>query len=301
MNCFLVKNRDRIIGVYTDLRIIEEEISLLASQGLIPVENIQVFRFRRNIMSIGELCNINLKLPLSNHSSRQNICKESNCRPSVSNNRVPGNDNFDGNKTTLITDNDMVESSSENETSDDNFSEYEGDSERENSQENNSEEEIEETPEETPEEKAKRERKKAREDKMRYNLELLKKRKEKLEEDNRIYKIDLDLYNKFKKIREEKPDFEIPPMFSKKYETMLILEEEGELNFKNFTSVYEQDVSNTKWSKLFSGPAKQRELLEISESEDEKDTCAENCEVVCNEECRTNCETNCETNCGDNN
>ena len=104
MNCFLVKNRDRIIGVYTDLRIIEEEISLLASQGLIPVENIQVFRFRRNIMSIGELCNINLKLPLSNHSSRQNICKESNCRPSVSNNRVPGNDNFDGNKTTLITD-----------------------------------------------------------------------------------------------------------------------------------------------------------------------------------------------------
>ena len=54
MNCFLVKNSDRIIGVYTDLRIVEEEVSLLASQGLIPVENIQVFRFRRNMMSIGE-------------------------------------------------------------------------------------------------------------------------------------------------------------------------------------------------------------------------------------------------------
>ena len=132
---------------------------------------------------------------------------------------------------------------------------------------------------------------------MRYNLELLKKRKEKLEEEKRIYKIDLDLYNKFKKIRQEKPDFEIPPMFTKKYDTMLILEEENELNFKNFNSVYEQDVSNTKWSKLFSGPAKERELLEISESEseDENDNCEDendNCEVVCNEECSTNCETN---------
>lgn len=303
MNCFLVKNSDRIIGVYTDLRIVEEEVSLLASQGLIPVENIQVFRFRRNMMSIGELCNINLKLPLGNHSSRQNVCKQSSCS-SVSNNKVNVNNNFNENKTTLITDNDMVESSSENETSDDNFSEYEGDSEHENSQENeNNIEEVEETLEEKEKRERKEKRRNERESKMRYNLQLLKKKKEKLEEEKRIYNIDLDLYNKFRKIKQENSNFEIPPMFIKKYETMLILEQENELNFNNFTNVYEQDVTNTKWSKLFSGPAQERELLEISDSEDEEDeenTCAENCQVVCTDECRTNCETNGETNSGNN-
>merc|ERR1711934_326610 len=88
------------------------------------------------MMSIGELCNINLKLPLGNHSSKPSVCKPSVCKPSVCTNRVSVNNNFDGNKTTLITDNDMVESSSENDTSDDNFSEYEEDLESENSQEN---------------------------------------------------------------------------------------------------------------------------------------------------------------------
>ena len=45
----------------------------------------------------------------------------------------------------------------------------------------------------------------------------LKKKKEKLEESKRVYEVDVDLYKKFKKIKETNDKFEIPEMFIEKY------------------------------------------------------------------------------------
>ena len=103
-----------------------------------------------------------------------------------------------------------------------------------------------------------------------YNLSLLKKKKEKIEEQKRIFNIDLELYVKFKKILTENPKFELPDMFEKKYEIMSELENLDKLNCDNFYAVYEDSPIPNKWSMLFSGPAKERELLEVSDDTDEE-------------------------------
>ena len=62
----------------------------------------------------------------------------------------------------------------------------------------------------------------------------LKKKKEKMEESKRVYEVDLDLYNKFKKILENKPDFNIPEMFIEKYQLIEGLEKENKLCLVNY-------------------------------------------------------------------
>lgn len=103
--------------------------------------------------------------------------------------------------------------------------------------------------------------------KLEYNLNVLKQRKERLEESQRTYKVDFDLFNKFKKIRENDSTFEIPPLFIKKWELMLQLEEEGRLNWENFHSEYKHEASNNNYSEYFDGDlnAKDRELIEDTE------------------------------------
>lgn len=129
---------------------------------------------------------------------------------------------------------------------------------------------VEETPEEKEARLAREKRRGDRRRKREYNLSLLKKKKEKLEEQKRIFNIDLDLYNKFKKIFEENPKFQLPDMFERKYEIMSELEKLDKLNCDNFYAVYEDVPMPNKWSMLFSGPAKERELLEVSDDTDEE-------------------------------
>ena len=59
--------------------------------------------------------------------------------------------------------------------------------------------------------------------KIEYNLNVLKQRKERIEESKRTFKVDLDLYNKFKKFKENDEKFEIPPLFQNKWDLMLQL------------------------------------------------------------------------------
>jgi hypothetical protein len=79
----------------------------------------------------------------------------------------------------------------------------------------------------------------------------LKKQKEKLEDSKRVYDVDLELYNKFKKIKETKLDFIIPEMFTDKYELMEALEKENKLCWENFHELYKQKNMNTNYDKLF--------------------------------------------------
>jgi hypothetical protein len=83
------------------------------------------------------------------------------------------------------------------------------------------------------------------------NIHLLKKQKEKLEESKRVYDVDLELYNKFKKIKETNTNFEIPEMFINKYELMDALDKEKKLCWENFNDLYKPKPIPTSFDKLF--------------------------------------------------
>lgn len=101
--------------------------------------------------------------------------------------------------------------------------------------------------------------------KIEYNLNVLKQRKERIEESKRTFKVDLELYNKFKKFKENDEKFEIPPLFQNKWDLMLQLEKENNLNFDNFFKLYKNNQTSTEYGKYFEGEvnAKDRELVEI--------------------------------------
>jgi hypothetical protein len=79
----------------------------------------------------------------------------------------------------------------------------------------------------------------------------LKRKKEKLEESKRIYEVDVDLYKKFKKIKETNNKFEIPEMFIDKYELMDGLDKENKLCWENFNELYKAKKISTSFDKLF--------------------------------------------------
>ncbi len=79
----------------------------------------------------------------------------------------------------------------------------------------------------------------------------LKKKKEKLEESKRVYDVDLELYNKFKKIKETNLNFIIPEMFIDKYELMDGLNKENKLCWENFYELYVPKKLETNYDKLF--------------------------------------------------
>ncbi len=79
----------------------------------------------------------------------------------------------------------------------------------------------------------------------------LKRKKEKMEESKRIFEVDLDLYNKFKKIKQTSSNFEIPEMFTEKYELMEALEKENKLCWENYYELYKPKTLSTGYDKLF--------------------------------------------------
>ena len=256
---YLLYHSNNVLGVFDSLRCVESTISSLVHNKLTKVNNFNVIEYRNNVTSVGTNVNNILKLPfnLNSDSSTSNIVDTNN-------------------KSTLIN-RDIFEQFSDNETTE----EYNYDStemnisddnlDNDNQSDNQSNNEDNSVVEETEEQKERRIRREKRKNKIDYNIQILKNRKEKLEEGRRVFEIDKDLYLKFKKIKDENESFEIPPMFTKKYDVLKILEEENSLNFESFDQVYEKDISNTKWSKLFSGNAKERPLLDITESESDNE------------------------------
>ena len=99
---------------------------------------------------------------------------------------------------------------------------------------------------------------------MEYNLQILKKKKEELKEKKEKYKIDLDLFSKFKKLKESNQNFEIPELFIDKFKIMTALEDTDSLNMENFYKNYE-NIPKSSFDGLFSGNGKKRELLEIND------------------------------------
>jgi hypothetical protein len=258
---YLLYHSNNVLGVFDSLRNVESTISSLVHNKLTKVNNFNVIEYTQNVASVGTNVNNILKLPFNLNSD-------------VNNNNIVDTNN----KSTLIN-RDIFEQFSDNETteeynydstemnnSDEDNNQYNDDQDNDNQDNDNNV-----VVEETEEQKERRLRREKRKNKLDYNIQILKNRKEKLEEGKRIFEIDKNLYLKFKKIKDENESFEIPPMFTKKYDVLKILEEESSLNFESFDQVYEKDVSNTKWSKLFSGNAKERHLLDITESESDNE------------------------------
>ncbi len=86
---------------------------------------------------------------------------------------------------------------------------------------------------------------------MEYELNQLKKKKAKIEESKHVYNVDIELFNKFKKLKLENNDFIIPEMFIDKYNLMLELDKANKLCWENFNDLYEHKKVETSFSKLF--------------------------------------------------
>jgi hypothetical protein len=97
-----------------------------------------------------------------------------------------------------------------------------------------------------------------------YNINLLKKEKEKLENKKEVYEVDLELYKKFKKIKEDDEDFEIPDMFEEKYEIFSVLEEMDSVNFESFDKMFDGVKIKTSYDDMFNASEGIYENLQIT-------------------------------------
>jgi len=103
--------------------------------------------------------------------------------------------------------------------------------------------------------------------KIEYNMNLLKQKKDKIEESKTVYKSDIELFKKFKKLKNEIPDFVIPELFHNKFILMKQLEDDNNLSWEIFHSKYTKENLDTSYNKLFGPPTKERALLDLSDSE----------------------------------
>ena len=72
-----------------------------------------------------------------------------------------------------------------------------------------------------------------------------------LTESKKIYKVDVELYKKFKKIKEENYQFDIPELFIEKYKVFTMIEEDGNLNWENFYANYKQKNLSSSYGAIF--------------------------------------------------
>ena len=100
----------------------------------------------------------------------------------------------------------------------------------------------------SPEEEEKRNKKKCE---LEYELNNLKKEKDKIEESKKTYKVDVELYKKFKKIKEESYQFDIPELFVEKYNVFEKLDNDDNLNWENFYVNYKQKNLQSSYDNIF--------------------------------------------------
>lgn len=107
------------------------------------------------------------------------------------------------------------------------------------------------TDEEDSETRKKRINEKKKQMDLQYNLSLLKKKKEQIEESQRTYEININLYKRFKSLMKNNPNFIIPEMFQDKFILMEQLEHDNMLTWENFHNRYVPKEVDTGYSKLF--------------------------------------------------
>ena len=84
-----------------------------------------------------------------------------------------------------------------------------------------------------------------------FQLNKLKKEKEKINESKKIYEVDLELYKKFKKIKSDNSKFIIPDLFTEKYKVFEMIDSEDKLNWENFYANYKPSNLSSLYSNMF--------------------------------------------------
>ena len=111
-----------------------------------------------------------------------------------------------------------------------------------------------------------------KESKIKYNLSLLQKKKEEIEESKTVYKVDFNLFTKFKKICNENPNFIIPDLFQKKYSIMEKLDQANNLSWETFNAIYVKENIPTTFDNLFELGGGEKKLLNISDTTEDEST-----------------------------
>jgi hypothetical protein len=112
----------------------------------------------------------------------------------------------------------------------------------------------------SPEEEIERNKKKSNID---YELNKLKKDKDKINESKKTYKIDLDLYQKFKKIKNNDNQFEIPELFIEKYGVFEMIDADNNLNWENFYANYKHKNLSSSYGQMFDNSDAKQESINI--------------------------------------
>lgn len=76
---------------------------------------------------------------------------------------------------------------------------------------------------------------------LQHDLNLLKQKKERIEQSKIVYENDVKLYNIFKQSKQDNPEFEIPEIFSKKFIIFTKLTDENRLSWDNFVGEYKHE------------------------------------------------------------
>lgn len=84
-----------------------------------------------------------------------------------------------------------------------------------------------------------------------YQLKLLEKEKNRLEESKRVFQVDLNIYERLKEEYKQNPELEIPFLFQDKFPIFVKLESEDKLNWENFIDEYTPRNIGSSYDGLF--------------------------------------------------
>ena len=192
MNNYLINNGNKILGIYNNLDLALEYIYSLVNSSLIDKNShVTILEYKMNSCILLNEFTVDLYYNITNKSSI----------------------NYDKNKSVFIKNNFEYEPDSPTTTSTESFESSE--SSKTTSSINTSEEER--------RKKAEREfvekQNKLAQQKIDINhqINMLKEEQKKIDEKKSQYNYDLELYNKFKKLKNEQTNFIIPFMFENKY------------------------------------------------------------------------------------
>jgi hypothetical protein len=111
---------------------------------------------------------------------------------------------------------------------------------------------------------------------LQHKINMMKKQKEKIEESKNIYENDLKLFNMFRASKDSNPTFEIPELFTKKYEIMFELYLKNELSWENFVKKYQHEnfygdyFASNSYEDMFINSTKSSENSESSDDINEE-------------------------------
>jgi hypothetical protein len=245
MNNYLINYNNKILGIYNNLDLSLEYIYSLINSGLIDKKlNVTILEYKINSCILLNEFTVDLNYNIINKSFI---------------NYTKNNSVFIKNKVQYESDSSITTSCKSSESNESSLT----NSIKSSSSTNTSEEER--------RKKAEREfiekQNKLAQDKIDINhqINILKEEQKKNDEKLEQFNYDLELYNKFKNIKNKDNSFNIPFMFENKYDCFQKLDKLNKISLENFTKLYKPEKIETSFNDLFDEPYYISENESISE------------------------------------